>query len=115
MCNADPHHKGTKAAEQQTHNKRLFSDIAIGDLRCDRRGTLRWCTEGRGGAQVPSLTPDAPETFWPLERGGGAGLTKNDPPPRPDPDPPSLALGLAPPCLWWAGGGDCTRVHLIPL
>ena len=68
MCNADPYHEGTKAAEQQTRNKRLFSDIAVGDLRCDRRGTLKLSMvrahtppppRPRAAASRPPLSPSS--------------------------------------------------------
>ena len=35
------YHTGTKAAEQQSQHKKLFSDIAISAFRCDRRGNLK--------------------------------------------------------------------------
>ena len=63
MCNADPHHKGTKAAELQTRNKRLFSDIATGAFR-EEKQTLgkKKRTYGPGGGSFggPSQPPPDP-------------------------------------------------------
>ena len=40
MLNANLYGAKHKAAKQQSQNKKVFSNIAIGAFRCDRRCTL---------------------------------------------------------------------------
>ena len=54
MSDATPYRRGTRLQSNRTHNKKLFSDIARGALRCDGRGTP--CTKGAHSNDTSKFT-----------------------------------------------------------
>ena len=86
MLDADRYPSRHGLQSNSSHNKKLFSDIAIGAFRFHRRSALKWCTGGPGGSltgpsgmsdamdrhPVPlTAPPPPPPAEHPVAEGGG--------------------------------------------